>query len=45
MKTITLKCFWKKHYFLEDIELFCSSSDKEHYDKECISLFLETLKK
>ena len=42
MTTIILKCL-EKHYFIEDIESFCSNSDKEYYDKECINLFLETL--
>ena len=35
----------EKYYFNEDIEIFCSNSDKEYYDEECIHLFLETLKK
>ena len=35
----------EKYYFIEDIEIFCSNFDKEYYDKECIHLFLETLKK
>ena len=25
--------------------LFCSNSDEEYYDEECINLFLETLKR
>ena len=25
--------------------MFCSNSREEYYDKECINLFLETLKK
>ena len=32
MKTIILKCFWKKKYFIEDIEIFCSISDEEYYN-------------
>ena len=42
MKTIILKCFKKS---IEDIEVFCSNSDEEYYDEECINLFLKTFKK
>ena len=42
MKT---KVFLEKYYFLEDIEICCSNSDKIYYDEESINLFLETLKK
>ena len=45
MKTIILKCYLEKYYFIEDIEIFCSNSDEEHYDEECLNLFLESLKK
>ena len=34
------KVFLQKYYFIEDIEICCSNSDKE-----CINLFLETHKK
>ena len=39
------KVFLEKYYFIEDKEIFCSSSDGEYYDEECINLLLETLKK
>ena len=29
-----------KYYFIEDIEIYCSNSDEEYYDEECINLFL-----
>ena len=45
MKTIILKFFLEKYYFIEDIEVFCSNSDEEYYDEKCINLFLETLTK
>ena len=38
------KVFLEKYYFIEDIEIFCSNSDEEYYDEECMNLFLETLK-
>ena len=34
----------EKYYFIEDIKIYCSNSDEEHYDEECVNLFLETLK-
>ena len=37
--------FLEKCYFIEDIEIYCSNSDEECYDEECINSFLETLKK
>ena len=37
--------FLEKHYFIEDMEIYCSNSDEDYYDKECINLFLETPKK
>ena len=40
-----LEVFLEKYYFIKDIEIFCSNSDEEYYDEECINLFLETLKK
>ena len=39
------KVFLGKYYFIEDIEIYCSNSDAEYYDEECINLFLKTLKK
>ena len=45
MKTITLKCFLEKYYFIEDIEIYCSNFDEEYHDGECINLFLEALRK
>ena len=39
------KVFLEKYYFIEEIEIFCSNSDKKFYDEKCINLFLETLKK
>ena len=44
MKTIIQKCFWKNTVLLKT-EIFCSNSDEEYYDKECMNLCLETLKK
>ena len=44
MKTIIRKCFWKNTVLLKT-EIFCSNSDEEYYDKECMNLCLETLKK
>ena len=35
--------FLEKCYFIEDIEIYCSNSDEEYSDEECINLFLETL--
>ena len=35
--------FLEQYYFIEDIESFCSK--EKYYDKECVNLFLETLKK
>ena len=40
-----LKVSLEKYYFIEDIQIFCSNSDEEYYDEECINPFLETLKK
>ena len=37
--------FLEKYYFIEDIKIYCSNSDEEYCDEECIILFLETLKK
>ena len=37
--------FFGNFYFTEDIEIFCSNSDKNYYDEEFMNLFLETLKK
>ena len=37
------KVFLEKCYFIEDIEIYCSNSDEEYSDEECINLFLETL--
>ena len=45
MNTLTLKLFLGKYYFIKDIEIDCSNSDKEYSDEECINLILETLKK
>ena len=28
--------FLEKYYFIEDIEIYCSNSDEEYYDKECL---------
>ena len=42
MKT---KVFLEKYYFIKGIEIYCSNSDEEYYDEECINLFLKTLKK
>ena len=45
---VFLKKYWKqkqKFSAVKDIEIQCSNSDEEYYDKECINLFLETLKK
>ena len=39
------KVFLEKYYFIEDIEIDCSHSDEEYYDRECINLFSKTLKK
>ena len=39
-----LKVILEKHYFIEDIEIYCSN-DEEYYDEGCIIFFLETLKK
>ena len=39
------KVFLEKDCFIENIEIYCSNSDKEYYDEEFINLFLETLKK
>ena len=44
-KIKTSKVFLEKYYFIEDIEIYCSNSDEEYYDKECLYLFLETLEK
>ena len=44
-ETIMLKFFFKKYYFIEDMEIFCSYSDKEYFDEECIKIFPETLRK
>ena len=43
MKTI-LK-WLEKYCFIEYIEIFCSNSAGEYYDRECFNLFLKTLKK
>ena len=40
MKTIILKFFLEKYYFIEDIEIFCRNTDKEYYDEEYKNLFL-----
>ena len=37
--------FLEKYYFIEDMEIYCSNSDEEYYDEECINLFLGTPKK
>ena len=39
------KVFFKKYYFIKDIEIYCCNSNEEYYDEECINLFVETLKK
>ena len=46
MKSIILKViyYFKKYYFIEDIENYCSNSHKEYYHEECINLFLSTSK-
>ena len=44
-KTILLQCLQKNIIFIEDIESCCSNSDGEYYNRECINLFLEGLKK
>ena len=36
---------WEKYNFIEDIDIYSSNSDQEHYDEECINLFLDTLTK
>ena len=36
--------FLEKCYFIEEIEIFCSNSDEEYCNEECINLFLETHK-
>ena len=36
--------FLEEYYFVEDIEIYCSISEEEYSDKECINLFLENLK-
>ena len=38
------KMFFEKYYCIEDMEIFCSNSDEEYYDEECINLFSETYK-
>ena len=38
------KVFLEKYYFIEDIKIYCSNSDEEHYGEECVNLVLETLK-
>ena len=38
------KMFLEKYYCIEDMEIFCSNSDEEYYDEECINLFSETYK-
>ena len=43
MKIIILKCF-QKSIFNEDIEFYCSNSDDEYSDEECINSVLEILK-
>ena len=45
MNTLISKLFLGKYYFIKDIEIDCSNSDKEYSDEECINLILETLKK
>ena len=40
-----LKVFLEKYYFVEDKEIYCSNSDEEYYNDECINLLLETLTK
>ena len=40
-----LQAFLEKHYFTEDIKIYCSNSDEEYFNEECINLFIETLKK
>ena len=37
--------FLEKHCFIENIECFKSNSEEEHSEKECVNLFLQTLKK
>ena len=32
----------EKYYFIEDIKNFCSNSDEEYYEKECINFFLKS---
>ena len=35
----------QKYYFIKDIENFCRTSDEEYFDKDCINVFLATLRK
>ena len=42
MNTIILNCFQKN--ILLKTEIYCSNSDEEYYDEECINLALGTLK-
>ena len=36
--------FLEEYYFVKDIEIYCSISEEEYSDEECINLFLENLK-
>ena len=45
-----LKVFLEKYYFDKDIEIYSNNSyyvesDEKYYDKKCIDLFLETIRK
>ena len=45
-----LKVFLQKYYFDKDIEIYSNNSyyvesDEKYYDKKCINLFLETIRK
>ena len=37
------KVLSEKYCFIEEIEIYCSNSDEEYYNKECINLFLKNL--
>ena len=37
--------FLERYYIIEGVWFFCSNTDEECYDEECINLFLKTLKK
>ena len=35
------KVFLEKYCFIEDIEIYCSNSDEEYYEEECMIFFQE----